>query len=102
MTFEDGGEDSNIVRPKQFQSDIDIDLKEIERAAAKARLWPNSSMNLTAVKVFCGLGVIALALSAVQPSKSGEMTWISGFLMLAGGICFGIAAIYRFSKDFWK
>lgn len=93
---------SNIVRPKQFKSASRLDPQVEAKLHSMARLSPGRRPNLTAVAIFIILGTVALLGSALEPTKSDEMTWHSGLLMLAGGLCFGIAGVYRFAKAFWK
>lgn len=100
MNTDEDCESSNIVHPKQFQSEIRIEQRTEARLNSNSNLSPARGFNRAAVTVFCILGVVALLLSALEPSKGHEMTWSSGFLLLSGALCFGIAAIFRFSKDF--
>ena len=102
MTSDNDIQKSNIVYPLLFRNDEEIKSRVKEMTIAESKSSPVILRNLIAVKVFCGLGIFALILSAIQPARGGELTWISGFLMLSGALCFGIATIYRFSKDFWK
>lgn len=102
MNSENDSQKSNIVYPLLFRDDEKVKSRVREMTISESKSSPVTFRNLIAVKVFCGLGVFALILSAIQPARGGGLTWISGFLMLSGALCFGIAGIYRFSKDFTK
>lgn len=102
MSENDDAGKSNIVYPLLFQNEELTKSRIREMAFMESKASPIVVRNMIAVRVFCALGVFSLILSALQPEKGSGITWISGFLMLSSALCFGIAAIYRFSKDFTK